>query len=59
MKPTRIPFLGGDESVWPCIEAVRAYFYHVLCLKQKEQASSGYAVFCVAEIEMSKIEMDI
>uniref|UniRef100_UPI0020405574 hypothetical protein n=1 Tax=Bacillus cytotoxicus TaxID=580165 RepID=UPI0020405574 len=36
------------ESSWLCVEAVRACFCHVPCLRQKEGARAGYVVFCEA-----------
>ncbi|MFI8709875.1 hypothetical protein ACIGHG_23115 [Bacillus sp. NPDC077411] len=39
------------ESIWPCIEAGRAFFYHMQSLKQREKASSGHVVFCIAELD--------
>ncbi|WP_218160796.1 hypothetical protein [Bacillus sp. 491mf] len=43
-----------DESIWLCIEAAFAFFCHMPGFKQKEQASSGHVVFCIAVISVLK-----
>ncbi len=57
------PFLlGEDESIWPCVEAVRAISCHMRDLKQREQASTGHVVFCIAagaRQRCRKIKMDL
>ena len=45
-------FLGEDESIWSCIEAVRTCFCHMRDLKQREKVSSGHVVFCIAATYM-------
>ena len=42
------------ESIWPRVEAVSALFCHVQDLKQRDEASSGNVVFCIAEIKKKK-----
>lgn len=42
------------ESNWPRVEAVSALFCHVQDLKQRDEASSGHVVFCIAVTYMLK-----
>jgi len=46
-------FLGGVESIWPCMEAVRAFFCHVRRLKQKEQASASSFLFFITNLKIN------
>lgn len=47
-KRKNLFLFGKDESLWPCIDC------HTRGVKQREKASAGYAVFCIAAAYMLK-----